>query len=65
MKAFSWDFWKLQAVAVFSISEKTKFEIDTTHIILSYLYHFGNWIICRLFVSKLAPRDKINKIFLF
>ena len=61
MKAFSWDFWKLQAVVMFSISEKPKFEIDTTHIILSYLYHFENWIIYMLFGSKLFPRDKINK----
>ena len=31
-----------QAVVVFSVSEETKFEVDTTSIILSYLYHFGN-----------------------
>ena len=33
---------KLQAIVVFSASEETKFEVDTTSIILSYLYHFGN-----------------------
>ena len=27
---------------VFSVSEETKFEVDTTSIILSYLCHFGN-----------------------
>ena len=26
----------------FTISEETKFEVDTTSIILSYLYNFGN-----------------------
>ena len=31
-----------QAVVVFSVSEETKFEVDTTSIILSYLCHFGN-----------------------
>ena len=31
-----------QAVLVFWVSEETKFEVDTTSIILSYLYHFGN-----------------------
>ena len=35
----------LQAVVVnVLISEETKFEVDTTYIILSYLYHFGNVI---------------------
>ena len=33
---------KLQAVVVFSASEETKFEADTSSIILSYLYHLGN-----------------------
>ena len=33
---------KLQAVVVVLVSEETKFEVDTTSIILSYLYHFGN-----------------------
>ena len=35
---------KLQAVVVVVIlvSEETKFEVDTTSTILSYLYHFGN-----------------------
>ena len=31
-----------QALVVFSVSKKTKFEVDTASIILSYLYHFGN-----------------------
>ena len=31
-----------QAVIFFSVSEETKFEVDTTSIILSYLYHFWN-----------------------
>ena len=31
-----------QALVVFSVSKETKFEVDTTSIILSYLYHFGN-----------------------
>ena len=26
----------------FSVSEESKFEVDTTSIILSYLYYFGN-----------------------
>ena len=29
--------WKLQDV-VFSFSEETKFEVDTTSVILSYIY---------------------------
>ena len=33
---------ELQAVVVFSVSKETKFELDTTSMILSYLYHFGN-----------------------
>ena len=33
---------KLQAVVTVLDSEETKFEIDTTSIISSYLYHFGN-----------------------
>ena len=35
---------KLQVVAVVVnlVSEETKFEVDTTSIILNYLYHFGN-----------------------
>ena len=32
----------LQSVAVFSVFEETKFEVDTASIILSYLYHFVN-----------------------
>ena len=31
-----------KAAVIFLISEETKFEVDTTSIILSYLYHFGN-----------------------
>ena len=31
-----------QAVVIFSASEETKFDVDTTSIILSYLCHFGN-----------------------
>ena len=31
-----------QAVLVFWVSEDTKLKVDTTSIILSYLYHFGN-----------------------
>ena len=34
--------YESRAVVVFSDSEKTKFEVDTTSIILSYLSHFGN-----------------------
>ena len=34
--------YESRAVAVFSDSEKTKFEVDTTSVILGYLYHFGN-----------------------
>ena len=33
---------KLQEVVIFLDSEETKFEVNTTSIILSYLYHFGN-----------------------
>ena len=35
---------KLQVVVVVVnlVSEETKFEVDTTSIILSYLYHFEN-----------------------
>ena len=35
---------KLKAVVVVVnlVSEETKFEVDTTSIILSYLYHFCN-----------------------
>ena len=33
---------KLQVVDVFSISKETMFDVDTTSVILSYLYHFGN-----------------------
>ena len=29
-------------VVVVLLSEETKFEVDTTSIILSYLYHFRN-----------------------
>ena len=32
----------LNITSFFSVSEETKFEVDTTSIILSYLYHFGN-----------------------
>ena len=35
-------FRKLQAAVVFRFREKTKFETDTTSIIVSYLYHFRN-----------------------
>ena len=31
-----------QAVVVFSVSEESKFDVDTTSTILSYLYHFWN-----------------------
>ena len=31
-----------QAVVGFFVSKETKFEVDTTSIILSYLYHFWN-----------------------
>ena len=31
-----------QAIVVYSVSEETKFQVDTTSIILSYLYHFAN-----------------------
>ena len=34
--------WKLQAVVIFSVSEETKFNVDTTSIILSCFYHFGD-----------------------
>ena len=34
--------WKLQTAIIFLVSEETKFEVDTTSIILSHLYHFGN-----------------------
>ena len=34
--------WKLQAAVVFSASEETKFEVDTTSMILGYLQHVGN-----------------------
>ena len=34
--------YESRAVVVFSDSEKTKFEVDTTSVILSYLYRFGN-----------------------
>ena len=34
-------FGKLQAFAILHVSEETEFEIDTTAITLSYLYHFG------------------------
>ena len=35
---------KLQAVVAVAVlvSEETKFEVDTTSMILNYLYHFGN-----------------------
>ena len=33
--------WKLQAVH-FSVSEETKFEVDTISTILSYLYNLGD-----------------------
>ena len=57
--------WKLLAVIVFSVSEKTKFEVDTTSIILSYLYHYGNVNreLFRYYLSPAkTPHDKINKI---
>ena len=34
--------WKLQAAVIFSASKETKFEVDTTSIILGYLYHLRN-----------------------
>ena len=34
--------WKLQATSVFLVSEGTKLEVDTSSIVLSYLYHFRN-----------------------
>ena len=34
--------WNIPAVVVFSVSEQTKFEVDNTSIILSYLCHFGD-----------------------
>ena len=34
--------WKLQVDVISSASEETKLEVDTTSIILSYLYHSGN-----------------------
>ena len=34
---------KLQAVVIaVLVSQKAKFEVGTTSVILSYLYHFGN-----------------------
>ena len=32
----------LNITSFFLVSEETKFEVDTTSIVLSYLYHFGN-----------------------
>ena len=34
--------WKLQTAIIFLVSEETKFDVDTTSMILSHLYHFGN-----------------------
>ena len=34
--------WNYKKFAIFQFSEKTKFEVDTTSIILSYIYHFGS-----------------------
>ena len=31
-------------VVVFLVSAETKFELDTTYVVLSYLYHLGNII---------------------
>ena len=31
-----------QAVVIFSVSEKSKFDVDVTSTILNYLYHFWN-----------------------
>ena len=35
-------FWILQAVVVFSVSEETKIEVDTSSKVLSYSNHFGD-----------------------
>ena len=56
---------------VFSVPEETKFDVDTTSIILSYLYNFRNVNneLFKLLMSSTInhasekTRDKINKIF--
>ena len=55
----------------FFVPEETKFEVDTTSIILSYLYNFRNVNneLFKLLMSSTInhasekTRDKINKIF--
>ena len=62
---------KLQVIDVFLISKETMFDVDTTSIILSYLYHFGNEnkeLFRYLLISSIlnhaskTPHDKINQI---
>ena len=36
--------WNYNKFFIFQFSEKTKFEVDTTSIILSYIYDFGSVI---------------------
>ena len=50
--------WKLQAGDVFSVSEETKFEVDTTSITLSYLHHFGN-------INKELSKQHMTKLIKF
>ena len=36
--------WNYNKFVIFQFSEETKFEVDTTSIILSYIYDFGSVI---------------------
>ena len=57
--------WKLQAFAVFSVSNETKFEVDTTSIILSYKFKGIIYILLITNILKDAsktPHSKISKI---
>ena len=36
--------WNYNKFFIFQFSEETKFEVDTTSIILSYIYDFGSVI---------------------
>lgn len=54
-----------RAAVVISVSEETKFEVDTKLINLSYLYHFGNVKkeLFRKFLSS-AYKQKLIKFLL-
>ena len=61
-------FWKLQTVVVFSVSQETKFEVDTNSVMLKYLHYLRNvnkyldTVNTPTYHVSKALHDKINKV---